>query len=126
MVLGFALCTTMAFAQTAKTVISRHDIPRAREQKIKLSEIQKADVDYKASIFAKDAHLDTLRVFRFSPSDWAEMTVGTLSATDVINVNGTDSTVGADAHTVNTSANQWAQWRRYPDAATFKASFLTD
>ena len=126
MVLGFALCTTMAFAQTAKTVVSRHDIPRGREQKINLSEVQKADVDYKASIFAKDSHLDTLRVFRFSASDWAEMTVGTLSATDVINVNGTDSTVGADAHTVNTSANQWAQWRRYADSATFKANIMTD
>lgn len=126
MVLGLAMCTTMAFAQTS---ISRHDMPRSREMNVNLSEAKPMqDIDYKASIFAKDARYDTLMVFTFSEAQWGQMTAGTLTNGAHIMVDGVDSTLatGSGAHTVNVNANPWAQWRRYSDTTAFINNFTND
>lgn len=123
MVLGFAMCTTMAFAQTA---ISTRPVEKARDIMAKASVQTDEPVNYKASVFTKDAAYDTVRTFRFSAADWAEITPGFIAQTDHIWVGTTDSTFGAAAHTVNTNTHTWAQWRRYADSATFKANIMND
>ena len=123
MVLGFALCTTFAFAQTN---VNPRNLDKLRAEKLTVNQAKAEQVDYKASIFTKDANYDTLRTFRFSASDMAEITFGTIASTDHIMVDGRDSTFGLDAHSVNVQTNGWAQWRRYADSATFKNNFMND
>lgn len=120
MVLGFALCTTMAFAQTAKShQVAYRDFDEKHLVKGQTESNQ--PVDYKASIFTKTGDYDTARVFRFSESEWGtDITTGTIQATDHIWANGHDSVFGtANSNRVNVNAHSWCQWRRFADTNTF-------
>ena len=97
MALSFAMCASLAFAQTPGT-LSRH-IPDGIQRSLNLSEMKNKPVDYKASIFSKDDDADTLHCFNFSTADMTGITYGTnakITASMTIN----DTTVGnANAHT---------------------------
>lgn len=97
MVMGFALCASVAFAQTNR--ISRED---ARKYEKAPVEATKAAVDYKASIFTKANGHDTITCFEFDNA--SDYTVGTIAASDLIN----DTTVGsAHKHSVAGDASKW-------------------
>lgn len=124
MFLGFAMCATIAFAQTN---LSRNAMNVGNE-KIKLSELQKqAPVDYKASIFTKENGLDTLTTYTFANA--SDYTIGNIAASDVIkvkNASGTyvDSTFGnTGKHSVSA---EWATWRRYNSTTDFYNNMNAD
>ena len=98
MVLGFALCTTMAFAQT--TVAHRNN-SKVTAQKPDLNALKAAteQVDYKASIFTKDATFDTVFTFDFADMTGID-TAGYVQQNDVIVYNGHDSVMRANYNTV--------------------------
>ena len=123
MVLGLAMCTTFAFAQTS---MKPRDLEKLRAEKPVMSELKAEPVDYKASIFTKDATFDTVRCFRFNATDMAEITYGFIASSDHINVDGRDSTFGSDAHSVNVNTNDWAQWRHYADSADLCNNIFDD
>ena len=123
MVLGFALCTTFAFAQTK--VVSR-DFTNIRAEKPNLSEMTKAPVDYKASIFTKDGIFTEERRFQFTAQDMAEITYGAIASTDHMFIDGHDSAFTTDYQSVPINTNAWCQWRHYSDTNNFKANFATD
>lgn len=117
MALSFAMCASLAFAQTPGT-LSRH-IPDGIQRSLNLSEMKNKPVDYKASIFSKDDDADTLHCFNFSTADMTGITYGTnakITASMTIN----DTTVGnANAHTPNVANSYW--WR-YNDSASFAST----
>ena len=117
-VLGFALCATMAFAQTAN---NRHEMPRGEEKTYRVKDLMKQQpVDYKASIFSKTGEFDTNYIFRFNATEWPQITKGYIQASDHIYANGHDSVFGtANANAVNVTAHAWCQWRRFADSTTF-------
>ncbi len=121
--LGFAMCSTFAFAQTQSTLSPDRML---RTEKIPTSSLDaQKEVDYKASIFTKDSQLDTLRTFSFSSTDMSDITFGTIGSSDHINVDGHDSIFNRDAHSIPGSQS-WAAWKRYADSADLVANFATD
>ena len=121
MALSFAMCASLAFAQTPGT-LSRH-IPDGIQRSLNLSEMKNKPVDYKASIFSKDDDADTLHCFNFSTADMTGITYGTnakITASMTIN----DTTVGnANAHTPNVANSYW--WR-YNDSASFASTLANN
>ena len=97
MVMGFALCASVAFAQTAR--ISHMDNALTKAP----TKATKAAVDYKASIFTKANGHDTIQCFKIDvPSDY---TIGIVSASDRIN----DTLVGStNAHSIPGDINSQA------------------
>lgn len=120
LVLGLAMCSSMAIAQNPFT---RESFPRAKQPTISFAELNaKAPVDYKASIFAKDATFDTLQTCRFTAAEWANIQTGFVAATDRIQ----DTVVGSiNAHAVDINAYQWCEWKRFADTTTFKNTYNT-
>lgn len=121
MVLGFALCTTMVFAQT-QNVKSQRVSPRNDNETHQLKDLTKQQpVDYKASIFSKAGDYDTNHVFRFNATEWGtQITTGAIAAGDHIYANGHDSTFSAaNANGVNVQAHPWCVWKRFADSASF-------
>ena len=105
--LGFAMCSTFAFAQTQSTLSPDRML---RTEKIPTSSVDaQKEVDYKASIFTKDSQLDTLRTFSFSSTDMSDITFGTITGSDHINVDGHDSIFNRDAHSIPGSQS-WASF----------------
>ncbi|MCR5445418.1 MAG: T9SS type A sorting domain-containing protein [Bacteroidales bacterium] len=102
-VLGFAMCTTLAMAQTSK-VVRQHDLPKKAD--FALQAENAAPVDYKASIFTKTPG-DVLATVTFS-SD-ADFTVGVVAATDQIDGAAVGATV---AHN---RTEPIFRWRRIAD-----------
>ena len=112
MVMGFALCASVAFAQTNR--ISRED---ARKYEKAPTEAVKAPVDYKASIFGKANGHDTIQCFEIDNA--SDYTIGVIAATDVID----DTTVtNANRHTVSGDKNRWM---RSPSVQDFTANFTS-
>lgn len=106
MVMGFALCASVAFAQTARISV-KDDVKQ--NEKVTLP-TTKAPVDYKASIFSKANGHDTITVFKIDVA--ADYTVGTLNASARIN----DTAVGfANRHTVSGDANKWMRFSSITD-----------
>lgn len=96
LIAGFALCASMAFAQTAK-VNPLLAGAKVRQAGNTVAE-QKVRVDYKASIFAKDGAAP-LATCTFGSA----VTTGTVAAADKIN----DTLVAGMAHANTTSASLW-------------------
>lgn len=107
MVLGLAMCTTFAFAQTNSVSISKSK-QDANQVKARTIDANNA-IDYKASIFAKSG--DTLVTWEFDQAMASSVTSGTLSANDMI----ADTLVGNNAHGQNAT---FALWRRINDSAS--------
>ena len=78
MVLGLALCGTFAYAQTCDF---NKAVGKAKLQPATNPNIVERPVDYKASIFTKDT---VLASHTFSTADWATITSGVVTATDMI------------------------------------------
>lgn len=109
MVMGFALCASVAFAQTNR--ISIKDNAPLRE---KAPAATKAAVDYKASIFTKANGHDTIQVFKIDVA--SDYTIANVTASDRIN----DTLVGsANAHNV---AGDKCKWMRVSSCADFLAN----
>lgn len=115
MVLSFALCGTLAFAQTSHTVRTSAIVP---EQRVAVSELNKQmPVDYKSSIFTKNDY-DTLAFYSFSAACFSDsVQQGGLTSTDVLD----GVAVGAARNGVT---SDWVRWRRY-DSLTF-LNYATD
>ena len=96
LIAGFALCASMAFAQTAK-VNPLLAGAKVRQAGNTVAE-QKVRVDYKASIFAKDGETP-LATCTFGSA----VTTGTVAEADKIN----DTLVAGSAHANTTSASLW-------------------
>ena len=106
MLIGLALCSTVAMAQTINRAELRAD------RKLNIQPKQKAIVDYKASIFTKED--DTVRVFTFADNDLEGVLYGaqyTLGANDIIN--GTAVGTAAAHGQTRTSST----WNRIPNYA---------
>lgn len=112
MVMGFALCASVAFAQTNRISIKDNAVKNE-----KAPTATKAPVDYKASIFGKANGHDTIQVFKIDvPNDY---TIGVIQASDRIN----DTLVGnANAHN---QAGDLNHWQRIPSCQAFLASPAT-
>lgn len=108
MVLSLALCGTLAFAQNSHRVEFKTERPV-----VAANNNAAALVDYKASIFTKEN--DTLKIFNFDSACWAEMTFGTLSATDMI----AGDTVGLSL--AHNQSNFRCTWNRIEDSATVES-----
>lgn len=107
MVMGLALCTTFAFAQTSQRIS-----PVSAKAVMSQMKAQKVSVDYKASIFTKTA--DTLHRFNFDSACAASMVYGSaavLTATDVVD----GQAIGDGAHAQ--TGNNAIYWQRIPDSA---------
>ena len=119
MVLGFALCTTMAFAQT--TVAHRNN-SKVTAQKPDLNALKAAaeQVDYKASIFTKDATFDTVFTFDFADMTGID-TAGYVQQNDVIVYNDHDSVMRTNYNTVRVQNEAWCKWRHYASDNDFKS-----
>ena len=97
MVMGFALCASVAFAQTSRISI-KDDV---RKEKAPTAPT-KAAVDYKASIFSKANGHDTIQVFKIDVA--SDYTIGVIGASDRIN----DTVVGnGNKHSINGDKNRW-------------------
>lgn len=97
--LCFALCATLAFAQTNNVVVKNGSVKNAAPTKVKVEESQAAlQGSYKGSIFTKVAG-DTLASFDFATAP----TTGFLGVTDIV---GND-TVGNAAHTQSGDGATW-------------------
>ena len=111
MVLSFAMCASVAFAQTGhfspRNVVNNHDALLEKAAPVK--------VDYKASIFTKANGIDTIQTFTFDNA--SDYTIGNVVATDMID----DTVVGASAHGLTN--NPKAQWYRFSDSATFTSTY---
>lgn len=100
-VLGLALCSTFAMAQTNQRV--GKVCSSAGDEKLVLSAAEQP-VDYKASIFTKDGEDVVLHHFNFA--SMADVTIGTVQATDVID----GDTVGAiNCHNRTEASMRWAR-----------------
>ena len=112
MVMGFALCASVAFAQTNRI---SHEKVNANRQKA--PEAKMAPVDYKASIFGKANGHDTLYVAHFNNA--SDYTLGVVASSDRIN----DTLVGGtNSHTVAGDANKWI---RYSSISDFQSRVAT-
>ena len=111
MALGFAMCATLAVAQT--THLKAQDVKK--NIKISNADVQRS-VDYKASIFSKDAGHDTITTITFASN--SDAVTGSLAPTDRIQ----DTLVGASAHGLTGSANLW---RRYASTTAFTTNVAT-
>lgn len=99
-VLGMAMCTTLAMAQTNK-VTGKICTPTPAHEKVAL-QMPKASVDYKASIFTKDGEDVVLGNFDFSNTTM--FTVGVVNSSDVIN----DTVVGSiNCHNRTEPSTRW-------------------
>ncbi len=119
MVLSFALCASLAFAQPARI----NNRVKSDATKDANSKFQAANVDYKASIFAKDEVLnDTLHCFTFAEDDMEGVIYGNtakLTANDILD----GEAVGGQAHT---QTGDYTFWRRYSDTGYFHAHYTLD
>lgn len=123
MVLGFAMCATIAFAQTS---VDHRDIVKNRAVKPNPNEMKAQQVDYKASIFSKDAMYDTVRCFRFDSVMMDSVTFGDITANDHIKkANGQDSSFATTYHSVSYREQKWSRWRHYADSNEMKDSIFT-
>ena len=115
MVMGFALCASVAFAQTAR-ISYKEDVLKQERTPVNVA---KTPVDYKASIFAKANGHDTICVYKIDvASDYA---IANVTSTDRIN----DTVVGnANAHSVSGDANKWMRFSSINDFLTNAASRL--
>ena len=104
LVLGLAMCTTFAFAQTNNVSISKSKQDAALAKKAPNAAL----VDYKASIFAKAG--DTLVTWEFDQAMASSVNAGTIGQNDRID----DTLVGNNAHGQNAT---YAIWQRIPDSA---------
>lgn len=112
MVMGFALCASVAFAQTSR--ISHESIAPTKQ---KAPNAVKAPVDYKASIFGKANGHDTIQVFKFDVA--SDYTFGQIASSDRIN----DTLVGStNCHTIAGDANKWM---RYGNLSDFRSNVAT-
>ena len=112
MVMGFALCASVAFAQTAR--ISRDDARKMEKAPVNAT---KAAVDYKASVFSKAGGHDTIQVFKIDNA--SDYTIGLITAADRIN----DTLVGSNnAHNQAGDKNKWI---RVPSIANFTQNITT-
>lgn len=112
LIAGFAMCASLAFAQTAKIN------PRIEGKKMvrEAAPVEKVRVDYKASIFTKDA--DTAFAY-FDFSDASQATTGEMTSTMTIN----DVAVGDSAH-ANTCPG--TKWHRIANFAVLSTLDTTD
>ena len=102
LIAGFAMCASLAFAQTAKINPQMGKVSQRN-----IAPVEKVRVDYKASIFTKDA-ATPFHTFDFSSADQA--TPGVMTATMTID----DTAAGATAH-ANTALG--TQFVRVPNRA---------
>ena len=110
MIMGFALCASVAFAQTNR--ISSKDNALTKEKALNPT---KAAVDYKASIFSKANGHDTIQCFKIDNA--SDYTIGVIVANDRID----DTLVGnANAHNVAGDDNKW---KRVPSTTYFSENW---
>lgn len=113
----FALCASVAFGQTAR--ISRQDVNKAFLNQKKAINLGQRDVNYKASIFTKDATDDTLYTFTFADvSDITYGAQGKINSSDRIN----DTLVANAAHGPSSAKSFWYH---IPDTEWVRANFAT-
>ena len=111
MVIGLAMCTTLAFAQTQRF----ENLDR------KVNKSAGKPVDYKASIFTKDAEIDTIALFTFADTTMGGFIYGgngTITEahnnTTIYGLNGYDTVLTLFEHASTSDA---AVWNRIPDSA---------
>lgn len=122
MVFGFALCSTFAFAQTKVVSTDRGTV---KAQKPSASDLMKAPVDYKASIFTKAGEMfDT--VYTFGIADTGSITPGYVGQGDIIKVNGRDSIYRNNYNTVPTRNYTWCAWKKFANSADLQARSATE
>ena len=112
MVMGFALCASIAFAQTAR-IVDKND---AKKYETVSTSAVKAPVDYKATIFSKANGHDTIQVFTFGTSTTS--TIGVIAASDIID----DTAAGSSANNISIDA---AKWKRYTSLNNFRSNVAT-
>ena len=111
MVMGFALCASVAFAQTGR--ISKMDNAMTKAP----TKATKAAVDYKASVFTKANGHDTIQCFEIDNA--SDYTIANVAASDYIN----DTLVGnTNRHSVSGDKNKW---QRVSSCADFTANIGT-
>lgn len=117
MALSLAMCASFAFAQAPVKKIDRDLLP---SRQIAVSDVKPQDVDFKASIFTKDADIDTL--FEYDFANMPSTAYGTsckLSAADRIE----DTLIGTKEHTITSAATFW---HYYTDSANFASHASND
>ena len=129
MVLSLAMCASVAFAQTNLTpkqaTLNRHAVSESMDVKVS-KQAPQAKVDYKASIFTKDAVFDTVRTFRFTQDEYNSLSFGVLQQGDHIFVDGRDSTISTAANTIDQNSYPWARWKYYSDSVSFMSNYVND
>ena len=116
MVMCFALCTSLVFAQT-KHAPARLAHEQTAVQKASVKDAKTVKKSYKASIFNTKAGGDELRSWDFA-ADNDGYTTGNIGASQTIK-NPDGSVVNMVQHTQN---NGHASWKRIPDTTTATAS----
>lgn len=117
LVFGFAMCATMAFAQT-KVAHRNVDVLAAQKPDINAL-MAEQPVDYKASIFTKDGVFDTVFTFDFADMTGID-TTGYVQQGDVIVFDGHDSVFSSTYQTVRVNNEAWCKWRHYSDSVDFR------
>ncbi len=112
MVLGFALCATIAFAQTSKVATSNM---AAKAKTVANIEATTANAGYNASIFAKDG--DTMAAFYFAADDQG-YTTGTFSSTN-------PAPAGVRGRTNHGQDGYFSTWHRIPNLAYMNSAAFT-
>jgi hypothetical protein len=118
MVMSFAMCASIAFAQTV------HFSPKAQNEsyKVSMKDLKSAPVDYKASIFTKDEPVDTLATFTFASDAMTGINYGSsckLTANDMLD----NQAVGTNAHSID---NAKSYWFHISDSTWFAENVGTD
>ena len=104
LVLGFAVCVSGAFAQTANN--ARKTLQFDPSQKVSISAAAQEDIDYKSSIFTKDD--EVLATFEFGGT--AGVTIGKVTAAE--------ASANPDLGSPDDLSSVASSWMRIPNLAT--------
>ncbi len=122
MFVGLAMCSTLTFAQIKTETLSREARAKSMQRIEKVSDMNMAPVDYKASIFTKEEGADTIRTITFDSLDMTEIIYGAsgkILATDMID----DTLVGNQFHGVPLEKDLWMH---IADTSAFIANYETE
>ncbi|MBO4587942.1 MAG: T9SS type A sorting domain-containing protein [Bacteroidales bacterium] len=111
MVMCFALCASLAFAQPKSAPHRVSNPHQIKAMKSGSTEVQHAKKDYKASIFGSKAGGDVIHHWQFAETS-NDYTTGTISTSGqtVINESGSQQTLLQHTNTAS-----YAHWNRIPD-----------
>ena len=118
MFVGLAMCSTIAFGQANNynAKISAKDL-----NKMTVSTKIEPRVDYKASIFAKDGNMDTIKTWTF---DGTNQNMPTVYGTD--GYVSASMTVAGEALEANGATNECSAWQHVYDSSFFESQFFED